>query len=63
MGYSPPPVKPKLGAGGAGVSPLAFPINTEKINSGQNSEQFEIERIKNSGKIFTDDKKTVLKKL
>jgi hypothetical protein len=34
-----------------------------KINSGQNSEQFEIERIKNSGKIFTDDKKTVLKKL
>jgi hypothetical protein len=49
-----PIVVPKYAAGEAYVSPLIFTINTEKKNSGQNSEQFETERIKNSGKIFFD---------
>jgi len=56
----PPIVVPKYAAGEAYVSPLIFTINTEKKNSGQNSEQFEKERVKNFGNIFTDGKKMAL---
>lgn len=52
MGHSPILV-PKYAAGGAYVSPLIFTINTEKVNSGQNSEQSEIKLHKNFGEIFT----------
>ncbi len=59
----PPIVVPKYAAGESYVSALIFTINTEKKNSGQNSEQFEKVRVKNSGNIFTDSKNMAIKKI